>query len=150
MHRYLPPPLVVLIVAAVMWLLARTGLLTLPAFPFQMVLAGLLVSMGLGLMLLAAIHFGRHGTTVNPAHPEDSSELVTGGVYRVTRNPMYLGDLLILLGWGIFLASVPALIASGLFVLWIDWAQIPREEAALRAQFCEAYDNYCQRVRRWI
>lgn len=150
MHRYLPPPLIVLIVGACMWLLARTGLLTLPAFPLQTVLAGLLVGTGLGLMLVAAIHFGRHGTTVNPVHPEESSELVTGGIYRVTRNPMYLGDLLLLLGWGVFLGSVPALIASGLFVLWIDRLQIPREETALRTRFGEAYDAYCQRVRRWV
>lgn len=150
MYRYLPPPLIALIVGACMWLLARTGLLPLPAFPFQAVFVGMLVAAGLGVMLLAAIQFNRLGTTVDPIHPERSSELVTGGIYRVTRNPMYLGDLLILLGWGVFLASVPALLASLLFVLWIDWVQIPREEAALRAQFGEAYDRYRQQVRRWV
>lgn len=150
MTRYLPPPLIVLTVGALMWLLAMAGLAPTPAFSLRAPFAWLLMGTGIGIMILAAAQFTRHGTTVNPMQPERSESLVTDGIYRLTRNPMYLGDFFILLGWGLYLASFPALLASGLFVLWIDRVQIPSEESALVKRFGESYETYRRKVRRWI
>jgi hypothetical protein len=97
----------------------------------------------------------RHGiqrakTTINPFKPQNSTALVTSGVYRFTRNPMYLGLTLIVLGWATFLCSVWALAGPVLFVLYISRFQIEPEERILSAKFGAAYSDYVSRVRRWL
>jgi len=109
----------------------------------------LLVS-GLGLNVHPKRFFRRRDTTVNPIHPERSNALVTDGPYRWTRNPMYLGYAIALLGWSLWLAQPAGLVGAALFVAWIDRLQIPAEEAALQARFGRAYDAYRARVRRWL
>ncbi|MNJ74873.1 hypothetical protein D3C77_718740 [compost metagenome] len=87
---------------------------------------------------------------VNPLKPASASALVTSGIYRVTRNPMYLGFALVLAAWTVFLASPFTLLGIAAFVLYIDRFQILPEERALHQLFGEAMDEYCARVRRWI
>lgn len=94
--------------------------------------------------------FRRARTTVNPMKPDTASALVTGGIYRFTRNPMYLGDVLILLAIVVFFSHPLGLAGVVLFVAWMNLLQIPAEERALRARFGEAYDAYRARVRRWV
>ena len=108
------------------------------------VLAGALTS------LLGVVSFRRAGTTVNPMTPESSSSLVVSGIYKLTRNPMYLGFLLALLGWTIFLSNVPALLCLPAFILYMNRFQIAPEERALAALFGQVFTAYKENTRRWL
>ena len=131
-----------------MWFLSR------PAFDFSLpwreVIAGIFIAVALGIGVIALIGFRRAKTTVNPLSPEQASALVTGGIYRWTRNPMYLGMLLLLVGWACILSNWAALAILPLFVIYLNRFQIAPEERALRARFGDEFDNYCRKVRRWL
>lgn len=109
-----------------------------------------LLVLGGGIMLTAARQFRQAKTTVDPLHPEAASSLVQGGVFRFSRNPMYLGMALILGAWAVFLGNALALLLVGGFVAWINRFQIAPEERALRAHFGAEFDRYMAEVRRWI
>jgi len=100
--------------------------------------------------IAAIIQFRRAHTTVNPHRPETTTTLVTSGVYAWTRNPMYLGLSILLLGWAIKLATLSPFAGPLLFVPLIRNVQIGPEEHALRMQFGKDFDQYCQRVNRWF
>jgi protein-S-isoprenylcysteine O-methyltransferase Ste14 len=145
-----PPVAVVLVTAGFMWLVAWA----LPAMGFRFP-ARDLVAIGLALAgaatsALRVISFRRAGTTVNPMKPESSSSLVTSGIYELTRNPMYLGFLLVLLGWAVFLSSLPAFLFLPAFILYMNHFQIEPEERALAALFGPAFAAYKARTRRWL
>lgn len=145
-----PPPAVTLAVGVLMWLLARW----LPALHFVLPLRGVLASAlavaGIALMGACALQFRRAGTTVNPMKPQKVSALVDTGFYRFSRNPIYLADLLILVGWGLWLSNVASLAAIALFVAYLNRFQIGPEERALHAAFGAEFDAYRARVRRWV
>ena len=104
-----------------------------------------------GLCALAAfLGFMRSRTTINPLKPERASVLVTDGIYRYTRNPMYLSLLLLLLGYAIDLWRWPALLGPVAYVAYITRFQILPEERVLEAKFGDEYLGYKQKVRRWI
>ena len=92
----------------------------------------------------------RERATVNPLHPERATQLITSGLYRFTRNPMYLGLFLVLSGWGCLLGSAGPFLALPVFVWLISALQIVPEEAAMAKRFGAAYASYAQRVPRWI
>lgn len=145
-----PPPLVALCVALLMWL---ASLVVAPfEVPFLLRISASLVFVfvGLGLSLAGLVSFMRAKTTVNPTKPSSTSSLVSTGVYRFTRNPMYLGLLLVLLGWSTFLANVVAFLFAPLFVLYINRFQITPEERALSSLFGAEFSAYKARVRRWL
>jgi protein-S-isoprenylcysteine O-methyltransferase Ste14 len=146
----LPPPLVAGLAALIMWVVARQGPLLELAFPMRLSLAVLMVIAGLAVALAGVVSFHRAETTVNPFTPEKSLALVSSGIYRISRNPMYLGMLLGLLGWMLWLAAPWALVGPVLFVAWITRVQIVPEERALRARFGPEFEAYCRRVRRWL
>ena len=100
--------------------------------------------------VMAFFQFWRAHTTINPHRPESASKLVTSGVYAWTRNPMYLGLSVLLLGWAINLGTLTPLVLAPLFIPLIRYVQIRPEEHALRARFGEDYARYCQRVNRWL
>jgi protein-S-isoprenylcysteine O-methyltransferase Ste14 len=144
------PVTMTLLLAALMWLLAgSTPSLTVPpALRWAMSL----VCFGAGAASGAAgvWSFHRARTTVNPWRPHASSTLVISGIYRWTRNPMYLGLLLALLGWGLYLANVYALMLACTFVPYMDRFQIRPEERALQHTFGQQFCDYCGQVRRWL
>ncbi|MDP9618021.1 MULTISPECIES: isoprenylcysteine carboxylmethyltransferase family protein [Stenotrophomonas] len=145
-----PPPLAMLLCAAIGYMGSRWqpgGALQLP---MPELLAGLVMVFGVVLNLLPKLAFRRVGATVNPLRPAASSVLVTHGVYRYTRNPMYLGQATVLAGAMLYLQNLAALLAVPLFVLYINRWQIVPEERALSARFPEAYAAFRQRVRRWL
>lgn len=94
--------------------------------------------------------FHRARTTVNPLRPERATSLVTSGVYRITRNPMYVGMLFILVSWALFLSSLWALLGPVAFILYMNRFQIRPEEQALARIFGDGFTAYTNKVRRWL
>src|SRR5690554_3959289 len=105
---------------------------------------------GLLIALAGVIGFRRARTTVNPMQPETSRVLVQTGIYRFTRNPMYLGFLLMLAGYGVWLANLPALVWLIGYVLYLTQFQIIPEERWLSQKFGADFQYYRERVRRWF
>src|SRR4051812_19610819 len=108
------------------------------------------VAVGVAFGAAGLLSFRRVRTTVNPTTPDAASSLVATGIYRFTRNPMYLGFALLLTGWAIYLSNVLAFAGPMIFVLYINRFQIVPEERALAAKFGTAFDDYKRRTRRWI
>ena len=150
----IPPPVIDLGAGVLMWVLAR-AVPSAQLWPQQAwsvaTLVGLAIALAGGLIALAgAREFQRARTTVNPLSPGQASALVTTGIYRFTRNPMYLGMLLVLVGWGVYLGNVAAWAALPLFVVLMNTLQIKAEERVLRERFGDDYARYTARVRRWL
>jgi protein-S-isoprenylcysteine O-methyltransferase Ste14 len=144
------PVMMTVLLAVLMWILARqTEGFRLAS---ELRLTALLLFLGSGAAIgFAGVRaFRRARTTVNPWRPHRSSELVVSGIYRRTRNPMYLGLLLALLGWGLYLANLYALLLACTFVPYMNRFQIRPEERALAQAFGGIFLDYCQRVRRWL
>ena len=151
MRTGIPPLVLAGLLAVAMWLVARY--LPQPAFdlPFRQAAAAAIGSIALVILALAVRPFRHARTTVDPRRPERASALVTDGVYSLSRNPMYVGMVLALIAWGLYLGSIVALLlAPPAFVIYMDRRQIPAEEHALAAAFGEQYAQYTRRVRRWI
>ena len=147
----IPPPLVAAAVAGGMYAAASLLLPVLALPPGLRVGAALaLAGVGAGFDLAGLLAFRKAKTTVNPLTPSKSAAVVTTGVYRLTRNPMYLGLALILLGLAVYLASVWALFGPLVFAAYITRFQIVPEERVLTARFGAAFSTYCARVRRWL
>ena len=106
------------------------------------------LGLGLGLILWANALFGKHGTEIKPFR--ESSALVTGGPFRVSRNPMYLGGVLVFLGVAmLFGTCAPLLVVPVAFVM-VSILFIEPEEDAMERQFGDEFRGYARRVRRWI
>lgn len=146
----IPPVAVVLITAAGMWFAARAVPGIEVPFPGREVVSGLVAGAGGFIALSGVVAFSRAGTTVNPMKPGSSSALVQSGIYAVTRNPMYLGLLLVLLSWAIYLAHVLTLLFLPGFVWYMNRYQIEPEERALASLFGAEFTAYAARVRRWL
>ena len=146
----IPPPLLGLACALMMGALgyAFEGL-PLATVP-KGIAAGLLALAGLAFDVAGLVAFRRARTTINPLRPQKSSSLVSGGVYRHTRNPMYVGMACILLGWAVWLAQPLALLGPVMFVLYITRFQIRPEEKVLMGLFGEEFTAYAAKVRRWL
>jgi protein-S-isoprenylcysteine O-methyltransferase Ste14 len=145
-----PPPLVALVIAAGMWLAASVTPIVPLANLVRVPVAGGLAASGVAFGVAGSLAFRRAGTTVNPLKPERASQLVISGVYRITRNPMYLGLLLGLVALAAYFAAPLALAGPVIFAAYIHRFQIKPEERALEAKFGNAYADYKQRVRRWL
>ncbi|MFN0023203.1 MAG: methyltransferase family protein [Parvularculaceae bacterium] len=145
-----PPPVIALAAGALMWVLARYAGLPALDFPGRALAAAGIAGAGLAIDLISVAAFIRARTTVNPLTPERANALVVAGLYRVSRNPMYLGMLLILIGWAVWLAQPLTLLGAAAFAVLIELLQIRPEEAALEAKFGEDYRAYKKRVRRWL
>lgn len=105
---------------------------------------------GVLLAVSGVAQFLRAGTTVDPHRATNASSLVTGGLYRVTRNPMYLGMLLMLSGFVVLVGNVASLIALPAFVAYMNRFQIAPEERVLTDLFGAEYLAYTDRTRRWL
>lgn len=146
----IPPPLVMLLIGLLMWLLS----LAFPALEMAVISslsgAALIGLFGVGISMAGVITFQRAKTTSDPRRPAEASTLVTSGIYRVSRNPMYLGVLLILIAWGLTLGNLLALIGAFVFVPYMNRYQILPEEQLLEEKFGPVFTTYKARVRRWI
>ena len=144
------PPLVLVAIIMMITLAAEALMFGWhPPSLAALAVAATLMVPGLLLPVLATVRFVAAGTTVDPRDPARSEALVTTGVYRHTRNPMYLAFLLWLLALAILLHSPVGMLGGVLFFERMQRAQIPAEEAALAARFGDAFRQYCRTVRRW-
>ena len=105
---------------------------------------------GISFLLPAIVAFAKSKTTANPISPSAATTLVTSGVYTITRDPMYVGMLLILLAIAVQLGSIGGLFSIPLFFVWINRFQIGTEEKQLLAKFGQKYLEYTKRVPRWL
>ncbi|CEA03946.1 isoprenylcysteine carboxyl methyltransferase [Pseudomonas saudimassiliensis] len=145
------PPLLVVGLIALLMSLAASKLPDIElAWTARLTFALSVLFLGLGVCLFGVLSFRRACTTVNPLQPQQASELVEAGIYRYSRNPMYLGFAIILTAWALILVSPLALLGVVVFVLYMNRFQIAPEERALEALFGESFVRYRVRVRRWI
>ncbi len=145
-----PPPLVTAIFAAAIGLVARY--LPNVALPILLRIISSIITVAMALVLFVLAHREFHAaqTTINPFQPQQASALITDGIFRYSRNPIYLAFLLLLIGWALFLANLWALLLCPPFVLYLNHFQIQEEERALESHFGERYLDYKSRVRRWL
>jgi len=120
------------------------------ALPGHTPIAVALALVGVAMALAGVVAFRTHGTTVNPLAPSASSVVVSSGVYRFSRNPMYLGFLLALAGWAVYLSNAFAALFLPAFVAYMSRFQIKPEERALLAKFGRPFAQYMAAVRRWV
>lgn len=146
----IPPPAQFIITAAAMFGVSKT----LPSLKFALSgSTGLAIGLGvvgLSSAIMGVTQFKIAQTTPNPKEVDGATSLVTSGIYRYTRNPMYLGLTLILLGWALYLSHILTFILIPIFMIYIKRFQIQPEERMLTKKFGQAYQNYRSKVRRWI
>lgn len=145
-----PPPVVALGIALAMWAVARYTSVFEVDGSLRIAVAGAIALVGVTFSASGIAAFRRAKTTLDPMKPDSASSLVTSGIYRVTRNPMYVGLLFVLLAWAAFLSAPWALSGPVLFVAYMTRFQILPEESALMRSFGDAYANYKENVRRWL
>ena len=145
-----PPPAVALLFGLFMWLASSLVSPVEVPFTLRVAVAVVLASVGVVFGLAGIVSFRRARTTINPTKPSATSSLVTSGVFRFTRNPMYLSLLLYLLAWVAYLSSWLAFLFLPAFVLYINQFQIKPEERALSSLFGPEYASYKGKVRRWL
>ena len=150
LENKIPPPIVFLVTAIAMWLVAsQTEVTLLPAELRWSAIAGLL-AVGLLTGPPAILAFSRANTTINPVDIEKASSLVTAGPFAFTRNPMYVMMLAFLLAWSTYLSAAWVWLGPVVFALYINRLQIIPEERVMRAKFGAAYEAYTRKVRRWV
>ncbi|WP_058910058.1 methyltransferase family protein [Entomohabitans teleogrylli] len=149
-RQLLPPPILCALHMLAGWLLAGLpGVQTLrhsPAAAFFAICA----AASLALACAAVWQFRRYRTTLNPAHPQNTRHLITSGIFRFTRNPVYLAMVILLAGWSLLLYSLAACLTLPLLVVSLHQLHIRPEEKALREKFPEQWTTWSRRVRRWI
>jgi len=146
----IPPPAVALLIAAAMWGVSLAAPMAFVPEHVRLLAAITIALAGVATAISGVIAFRRAKTTVNPLKPETSSSLVTSGIYRLTRNPMYVGLAVLLLGWAVFLTSAWTLPGPLVFALYMTRFQIMPEERVLMGLFGATYSEYQARVRRWL
>jgi protein-S-isoprenylcysteine O-methyltransferase Ste14 len=144
----IPPPIVTLVFAALIYFSNKW----LPSIVFsgQSIISLFLMMVGFIVLLIAISAFIKRKTTINPLKPEAATSLVTTGIFRLSRNPMYLGLLLLIISLWIKTGAVLGFILVPSFVAYLNYFQILPEERAMTALFSGKYEVYCQQVRRWL
>lgn len=146
----IPPLLLLGIVALLMWCVAHLlPSASLPLVPW-LVLWLSMALVGAAFAVAGVLAFRRANTTVDPRTPDSSSALVSNGVYRVSRNPMYVGFVFFLAAWAVAIDGLYGLVMLPLFILYMNRYQIAPEERMLESLFGDKYRSYKAQVRRWL
>ena len=150
LENKIPPPALVLLIAPAMWVTTflQAPIATEPRLHLALRLVIGAVALTFGLSGILA--FRRAQTTINPVQIDQASHVVTGGIYRITRNPMYVGLTAMLTMWAVHLAVPLTLVGPVSFAVFTHYFQILPEERAMSARFGKEYDEYRKRVRRWL
>ena len=144
----IPPPFIVLVlIFSIYFSSIKIDLINIP---FQMEISIFILSAGILIFVNPVLQFVKSKTTVNPIQFEEVNKLVTSGIFKYSRNPMYLGMLMIILSTSIFYLNIYSILTPLLFILWINKFQIKREEEFLTEKFGDEYLSYKKKTRRWI
>jgi protein-S-isoprenylcysteine O-methyltransferase Ste14 len=146
----IPPAIVTIVIAGAMWWIAQN--FSYNWATFDSILRIEIIFLGIGgiLGLAGLIQFYRSSTSIDPHKPDKTSKLVTDGIYSISRNPMYLGLLFILIGYGFYLANLFTFLLLPLFVIYMNRYQIIPEEEIMERKFGDEYLRYKSEVRRWL
>jgi protein-S-isoprenylcysteine O-methyltransferase Ste14 len=152
MKAVIPPPLVLLICGALMWLTARMWPSLDFTFPYNTLVFWIVLLAGLSLLIAGVVRIMKHETVIHPDRDSLSKAtvLVTTGVFRYTRNPIYLGMAIMLMAWTIYLENWLSAVVVIIFVAFITRYQIKPEEEVLEKIFGAEYVRYKKKVRRWV
>ena len=147
MKTLIPPPIVTIVFLFVIFF-------TKDLFRFSLTLPSslglIMILVGLMIIFIAARQFKAVNTTINPIKPENASVLVNKGVFSYSRNPMYLGMLLIIIGFSIIHNLLAIIVIMPIWIIYMTYFQIIPEEEAMEILFEEDFVNYCKKTRRWI
>ena len=144
----IPPPLIVLtLIISIYFSSKRIDLINIP---FQLEISFFILSLGILIFINPVLKFIKSKTTINPIQFEETNRLVTSGIFKYSRNPMYLGMLMIIISTSIFYLNIYSMLTPFLFIFWINKFQIKREEAFLAEKFGKEYLSYKNKTRRWI
>ena len=148
MKTKIPPPIIALVMIAIIYL---SSLIIEPiTFGYQTVISILVVVIGLSCAIPSFRLFAKHKTTIRPFTPSETTALVTDGMYRYSRNPMYLGLVLLTIAATIFFGTWLGVVIVVAFIFLLNLLQILPEEEALLDIFGKEYVEYQKKVRRWI
>ena len=150
MKLLIPPPIQALLSAIMMCLINRYFTHANFSLNGINIFALIFLIIAVIIIILSMYKFKKIKTTISPLRPNKTSSLVKSGIYEYTRNPMYLGLLLMLFSIALFLKNFISFLIIPLFILFITKNQILPEEEALENIFGEEYKNYKNKVRRWI
>ena len=146
LENKIPPLIIVVFFLALIFLLKN--FLEVFTFSYQVYISFFFLCLAASFCLTSIIEFRKHKTTLNPLMPEESTALVTTGIFKFSRNPMYLSLLNLLIAFSIYLGSFLGLIIIPLFVVYINLFQIKPEEKAMLKLYGKEFENYCSNVRR--
>lgn len=150
MKIMIPPPLLAIVTGAFMYMLAYAMPQYVYEWQYAKYAAMFFIVSGLMITIFATGKFNTEKTTINPLTPEAASKLVTDGIFKYSRNPMYLGMLFVLIGWAIRLGNpINVLLVFGLY-LYLLYFQIMPEEKALSEKFGDEFTAYTKQTRRWF
>lgn len=144
----IPPPIVTIIFAILIFYFSDYFFYI--ELPFKEFISIFFVLLGFYITFSSARNFKKKDTTINPVKPNEATKLVIDGYFKYTRNPMYLGMVIFLIGLSIYNGLIIGLIFVPLFIAYISFFQIKPEEAAMIKIFGDDYRTYMQKVRRWI
>ena len=144
----IPPPLIVLTLIISIYFSSKK--IDLINIPFQLEISFFILSLGILIFINPVLKFIKSKTTINPIQFEETNRLVTSGIFKYSRNPMYLGMLMIIISTSIFYLNIYSILTPFLFVFWINKFQIKREEIFLTEKFGKEYLSYKNKTRRWL
>ena len=144
----IPPAVVWLVCALIMKSIAYV--LPFVALPHLPIVAIVMALIGIGAGIAGIWSFYKARTTINPLEPSEATHFVSEGIYKLSRNPMYVGLACCLIAWAIWLSYLLTWIGIPLFIAYMTRFQIIPEERILRLKFGKEYENYCLKVRRWL
>lgn len=150
LENKLPPPFVTLAIGLGMWGVSKIEprITIEPRLHYALTVIFGFIAVAFGAGGISAFRIAR--TTINPVQIDQASRVVTGGIYRITRNPMYVGLTALLTTWAVWLAVPWTLVGPASFALFTQRYQILPEERVMKAKFGKEYDDYRKRVRRWL
>ena len=144
----IPPPLIVLTLIISIYFSSKK--IDLIQIPFQLPISIFILSIGILIFINPVLQFIKSKTTINPIKFDEVDKLVTSGIFKYSRNPMYLGMLMIIISTSIFYLNIYSILTPFLFVFWINKFQIKREEVFLTKKFGKEYLSYKNKTRKWL
>lgn len=150
MKLKVPPAITTALVAVIMWVITTYLFWNALIFSVPNWIPVIIATLSILLGVAGLVQFHSHQTSIDPHKPEKATSLVHSGIYRFSRNPMYLGLLLLLVAYGCYLGAGHSLLILPLFVWYMNEFQIKPEEEILLQKFGADYQTYKKNVRRWI